>query len=148
MSGRAELVARHVSPDGELVWRIEREVEADGRVVISFGFEGLDWHLHPEFFSANGREPLAIALDVTDDLVSDRSLVVISHWPGRVEYSILDDLEVLVEFKQLEEELGFRFWSGRQVSVDDLKDGKVTYKPLGAQWLAHANHPAPPPTTS
>jgi hypothetical protein len=81
MSERAELVARHVSPDGELVWRIEREVEADGRVVVSFGFEGLDWHLHPEFFLANGREPLAVALDVTEDLVSDSSIVVISRWP-------------------------------------------------------------------
>jgi hypothetical protein len=136
MSERAELVARHVSPDGELVWRVEREVEADGRVVISFGFEGLDWHLHPEFFLANGREPLTIGLEVTDDLVSDRSVVVISRWPEGVEYSIPDSLEVLVDFKHLEEELSFRFWSGRQVSVDDLIDGAVAYKPLGARWFS------------
>ena len=39
MSERAELLARHVSPDGELVWRVERETEADGQVVVSLGFE-------------------------------------------------------------------------------------------------------------
>lgn len=131
MSEAAEILARHVSPDGELVFRVERE---DG--VISFGFEGLTWHLHPDTFEVNGRTPEQVALDVVGDLINDRMVVVIDRSDGQLEYGILETIELEPWVYGVEAPLEFRFWSGRQVARTELLEGTVDYKPLGESWVA------------
>ena len=61
-------IARHQSPDGELVWRVERSDDAAGGAVFSAGFEGGFWHVHPDQLERTG-EPLAVLLKVTDRVV-------------------------------------------------------------------------------
>ena len=135
MSERAELLARHVSPDGQLVWRIERETEASGKVVISFGFEGLDWHLHPDFFEANGRSPEQIADDVTAGVIEDRHVVVIETFPDDpFRMYLLETIEQELELSGTYADLRFRFWSGRSIDRAELLEGTVDYKPLGEKF--------------
>ncbi len=42
----------------------------------------------------------------------------------------MSQLEFEVDFKPLNEEKAFRFWSGRTVTFEELIDGKIAYKPL------------------
>jgi hypothetical protein len=137
MSDRAEVLARHVSPDGELVWRVEREEEANGRIVISFGFEGGPWHLHPESFEAHGRSPEQIASDVTNNLLHDRYVVVTEIRPaGEKEVRLLATIEYELEFSGTYAELRFRFWNGRPVDRAELLEGTVAHTPLEVIWRA------------
>lgn len=131
MSDRAELLARHVSPDGALIWRVERETEPDGRQTVSFGFEGLPWHLHPETFAANGRTAERIALDVTASLIGDRHIVVTRREGGETEHGLLETIELELELWGAYADLEFRFWSGRRVARAELLEGSVIYEPLG-----------------
>jgi len=131
MSEKAEVLARHVSPDGHLVLRAERESEADGRLVYSLGFEGQPWHLHPDFFMKQDERSIEqMTFDLIGDVISDRMLIVIATSPGHRETRIVDTLESEVDYKPIDIGLTFRFWSGRQVSIEDLIDGRVTFKPL------------------
>jgi hypothetical protein len=44
---------------------------------------------------------------------------------------ILDSLETLLDFHKPDESLEFRFWGGRRVSIEELIDGRVAWKPRG-----------------
>jgi hypothetical protein len=140
MAGRAELLARHISPDGALVWRVEREPEPDG--TISFGFEGQDWHLHPDVFEPRGRTPEQVVRDVTADLIEDRYIVVTLRENGSVEHGILETIELELEINGTYADLTFRFWSGRRVDRAKLLEGSVDYKPLGQRL--YVNSPVAP----
>jgi len=136
-----EVVARHVSPDGKLVWRVQRDVTADGNAEYSGGFEGRAWHLHAELMSRGG-DPLANILALTDDLLADRLVIVKGSRPMQdspsetdVAYWLLDELEGEVEFNPNDSMLEFRFWSGRRLSVEDLIDGKVEFLGLSPKYF-------------
>ena len=127
----AEVLARCTSPDGALVFCVERETERDGRAVVSFGFEGLSWHLHPDLFEAQGRSPEQVALDVVGGLINDRLIVVIDRSDDLLEYRILETIESELELSGTNAPLGFRFWSGRGVDRAELLQGSVDYDRLG-----------------
>jgi hypothetical protein len=132
MSDRAELLARHVSLDGALVWRVERETEAEGRVTISCGFEGLPWHLHPDQFEPHGRSAEQIAADLTAGVLGDRHLIVTDGPEGaRIRRWLLTDLELegLAEDSSSSDH-EYRFWSGRRVELAELIAGTVATVPL------------------
>jgi hypothetical protein len=130
MSDHAEVLARYVSRDGELVWRIERQREADESIVISFGFENVPWHLHPELFAAKGRSPKQIADDVTTDLLADRLVILVGRRQGRYEIRLLDDLESAIASKTPDEEFELRVWSGAKLTLEELVDGVANVKML------------------
>ncbi len=125
MTAKAELIARHVSPDGQLVFRIEREEGA-----VSFGFEGLPWHLHPDQIASDETDPVQVAKSFTTDLIEDRYLIVINKFHERTAYRIAFSLEVEIDSKPSEQGLAFRFWSRGAVSVDDLIEEKAVFTPL------------------
>ena len=130
MGDRAEILHRILSPDGLLVWRIEREAEADGRMIISMGFEGLSWHLHPEDFVRRNRTDEEIAADVTTALIGDRLLVLVVRDGDFHEFRLLDDIEQELDAKSNDETWVLRFWSGEAVSIDRLIDREVDYLPV------------------
>ncbi|MDB5538618.1 MAG: hypothetical protein JWQ89_345, partial [Devosia sp.] len=104
----AELVARHVSLDGALHFRIERY--EDGRLAL--GFEESQWHVHSDMLEPKGRSPEQVALALADDLLNDRLVIVIQTGEGDDRYSILDTIEDELEFSGTYARLEFRFWSG------------------------------------
>lgn len=138
MDEAAEVLARHVSPDGELVFRVERESG-----IISFGFEGLVWHLHPDGFDARGRSPERVALDVVDDLISDRMVIVTEYEGGQLRRHILETVQMEIEFVGAQTRLEFRLWSGRPIDRSELLEGSVDYKPLGETWVTALTAAAP-----
>jgi hypothetical protein len=87
--------------------------------------------LHSDSFDRRQRSDREIAGDVTAALLADRLLIMTTEQGDLVEHSLLDDLELQVSLKYLDENWTFRFWSGQSVEVDDLIDGKVVFLPLG-----------------
>ena len=124
-------IARHVSPDGQLVWVVEEYPETEGSHGIAMGFADLPWHTHPDAFDRRGRSDHDIATDVTAAILTDRVLIMTTRYDDVVEHGFLDDLELQVEIKSLDEQWSFRFWSGRQVTIEELIDGTVSYLPFG-----------------
>jgi len=123
-------LSRHVSPDGELVWVVEEYPEQDGSVGIAMGFADLPWHTHPSLFDDRGRSERRIAADVTTAVLTDRVLIMTRRHGDVVEHAFLDDLELRVDLKSLDVQWSFRFWSGQQVTIEELIDGTVTYLPF------------------
>jgi hypothetical protein len=140
MTDRAELLERHVSSDGALIWRVEREPEPDG--TISFGFEGADWHLHPDDFEPEGRTLEQIARDVTADVIENRVIIVTLHENGKIDRYLLETVELELELNGTYADLAFRFWSGRRIERAELLEGSVDYKPLGQ--ILYTRPPAAP----
>ena len=131
-----EVLARHASPDETLTLVVLRQTPPEGDPVLSLGFMEFDWHVHPEFFFANERTPERVLLDIVDDVINDRMILIYQRFAdGLMHPRILDSLEFEVDFYQPGEEWTFRFWSGRVVDLDDLLDGRVRYKPLGGDAL-------------
>jgi hypothetical protein len=138
---RGEVLVRHVSSDGALIWRVEKSLLPDGTAAYVAGFEGLLWHIHPESLDRPGA-PLDRVLAVTDDLLADRMLVIEETWPSTGpddparSLRLMTDLDEEIAFKANDETWRLRFWSGRSVDVDDLIDGKVVYLPLEESGMA------------
>jgi hypothetical protein len=127
----SEVLVEEVSPDGELVLWARRHVEQSGEVVVSIGFGHADWHIHPELFDlCQGKSAEQAARDIVADVVADRMLVVTNSVPGFRQVTIAGPLELELDVLAPNETLEFRFWSGRQVAVEDLIDRKVTYLAL------------------
>ncbi|RYE10335.1 MAG: hypothetical protein EOP22_04620 [Hyphomicrobiales bacterium] len=142
LSGDAsfEILARHVSPDGRLTWRVERYREADGVNGYAAGFEDSFWHIHPDQLQRAGEDEEKLR-GLTADLLADRLVVVVEVWtpPGTEaedqNIRILGDLETEIDFKSNDEKWQLRFWSGAAVEIDDLIDGKVAFLPLDQKLL-------------
>jgi len=135
-------IARHQSPDGELVWRVERSDDAAGGAVFSAGFEGGFWHVHPDQLERTG-EPLAVLLKVTEQLLTDRLIIVeerrpVPDAPGEIslERRPLGNLDFDLQLKENDENWKLRLWSGRVITIEDVIDGKVDYEPLDLKMYA------------
>ena len=128
-----EVLARHTSPDGALTILVQRDTQPGGDSILSLGFEGFDWHVHPgEFYPRDGRSDEEVFLEIVSDVVSDRMIIMLQgHDDGPMWPSILDTVTFEVDFYHPGERWSFRFWSGRTVDVDKLMDGRVKYKPFG-----------------
>jgi len=126
MSPEAEVLARHVSTDGTLTLVVQRLIEADGPLII-LGFEESPWHVHPELFSSE--PPEVVALSLVDDIINDRMVIVVDR-SDDLYISLLDTVEELLELHGALVPLEFRFWSGRRIDRAELLEGSVIYKPF------------------
>jgi len=124
MQGGAELLARHVSPDGALTLRVDRTIEADGAALVTVGFEQSGWHFHPTADEALG---------IVEEVLADRVVILISSVDGRIAYELMDDLEWDVDSKPADVPYRFRTWS-REVTFDELVAGNVPFTPLSQLW--------------
>ena len=128
MAPEVEVLARHVSPDEALTLVVQRLREADGSALILVGFEESDWHVHPELFSSD--PPDAVALGIVDDVINDRMVIVIEYPDGDPYISLLDTIEDVLEYAGTYASIEFRFWSGRRIDRAELLEGSVPYKPF------------------
>jgi hypothetical protein len=119
----SELLARHVSSDGVLTLRVDRELE-DGSPVIIMGFEDSGWHFHPTADEA---------MRIVAEVLADRVVVLCRTVDGRREFELLDELEVEFGSHSADGTYGFRTWS-RPVTFDELAAGVVPYVPLSKLW--------------
>lgn len=120
MDEATETLSRHVSPDGQLTLIVEWVQEADGSLIIVGLLEGDGWHFHPTEQEA---------LRIVDEVLADR--LVIMEWSNgdRREFELMDDLDFEIGQGADGTTYRFRLWS-REVSFEDLADGKVPYTPL------------------
>jgi hypothetical protein len=130
-----EILERHTSPDGLLMLVVIEQPPADGSLepLITVGFEGFDgWHVHPDLWWPNpdGKTWAQIGRDIAKDVTDDAMLIAISTRDGEQSIRLVDRIEDEVDFLQPGERVEYRFWSGRTVSIEDLIDGRVPFKPL------------------
>lgn len=124
MTEAAEVLARHVSPDGQLTLVVERHKKADDALII-IGFpDGGGWHFHPTEQEA---------LRIVDAVLADQ--VVIMQWTSleRSVTELMDDLALEIGTGADDVSYRFRLWS-REVSFEDLVEGKVPHTPLSELW--------------
>jgi len=102
--------AEYVSPDGLLRFIV---VRADDDT--SLGFAGHEWHTHGDLiagsFGVTEREAIA---RFVEDLLGDRSVIAVSRVGGGIRNVwVTDDPASELRYKPAEEEVEFRYWSGR-----------------------------------
>lgn len=138
----AGAIARYVSPDGQLVWRVEVSKSTSGEPVYAAGFEGTFWHVHPDQLRRRG-EPIEVLLTLTEELLADKLVIIEERWPVPdnpeelgLERSLLVDLDFELSVKPNETAWKLRFWSGKVVDVEDLIDGAVAFTPLDQKFFA------------
>jgi hypothetical protein len=105
------LVAEHISPDGTFRFIIRRDDED-----LSLGFSGYVWHTHADLLAeASGApEPVAVARFV-EDLINDRTVIAVSRVGGVIRDAwVTDDPISELRYKPEEEDIEFRYWSGRR----------------------------------
>jgi hypothetical protein len=104
------LDAAHVSPDGILRFVIMRDDDN-----VSLGFDGYVWHTHSDLLAVSYgvSEQTAVARFV-EDLLNDRVIIVVSRVAGSIrDVWVTDDPASELLYKTEEEDIEFRFWSGR-----------------------------------
>lgn len=122
---------REVNPDGRLTLVAERVVGASGETVVVLGFEGLQWHVHPEDLAlCAGLTHEQCAVRIVEDVVSGRMLVATHTSPGFRLVEIAGRLEGGTDFLEPDESLTFQLWDGRAVPAEDIVSGRVRYTPL------------------
>ena len=127
------VLLRRVSPDGALIWLVQRYQDEQGEFDFAFGFESGNsgWHSHPDMLDAPGKSREQVVSEVTDDVTNDRMLIKATVRGDWVEHALLGDLETEVDYLvDVDDQISIRFWSGRSVSFDELIDGAVAYRPF------------------
>ncbi|AZO82107.1 MULTISPECIES: hypothetical protein [unclassified Bosea (in: a-proteobacteria)] len=105
------IVETHIDPTGSLVLAVDR---TDGRL-ISIGFEGFEWHTHPDLLMGEYGPTAEMALEAFKHaLMSDELVIAIIRRGSRMVDVSLPD-EPLSEHESLSEgeTLERRHWSGR-----------------------------------
>lgn len=118
------------SPDGRLTLIADECVNPDGTLGVAIGFNDAPWHIHPPEHIDGTALAQKWARDLVADVINDRMLIVTSRNEEFEEVRLAGSLEFEVDFKDRNESLEFRFWSGQVVSLEDLIDEKVSYLPL------------------
>lgn len=103
--------AEYISPDGLLRFIVELDDDED----VTLGFAGHFWHTHADILAATSGEPEQEAVArFVEDLLTDRSVIAVSRVGGEVrDVRITDDPVTELRDKTEEEEVEFRYWSGR-----------------------------------
>ena len=130
------LVERHVSPDGALVFRIERVSEGAEQGTVAFGFEGQEPHYHPDMFQGHERGDIGVARAVASALINDRMVIVTTYRSGEAVCEILEDMSIERELWAPDDPMDFRFWTGRRIARAELLEGSVDYVPVSTQIFA------------
>ena len=102
--------AEQISPDGLLRFIIERDDED-----VSLGFAGMQWHTHADLLAGACGVSEQEAIDrFVGDLLGDRSVIAVSRVGGVIRDAwVTDDPTSELRYKPEEEEIEFRYWSGR-----------------------------------
>lgn len=100
----------HISPDGMLCFVIEQDADD-----VSLGFSGFSWHTHADIlvgtYGATEREAVA---RFVEGLLKDRMVIALTRVGGVIQdVWITDDPVSELRYKPEEEEIEFRYWSGR-----------------------------------
>jgi hypothetical protein len=105
------LSTEHISPDGLLRFVIERD-EDD----VSLGFSGFSWHTHADLLvGAYGATEQEAVARFVEELLNDRMVIALTRVGGVVQdVSITYDPVVELRYKPEEEDIEFRYWSGRR----------------------------------
>ena len=103
----------HYSPDGLLTLAVQ---PLDGDCAI--GFRGYPWHTHADILaSMKSMNETQAVRQFVDDVLSDRALIAVQFIDGNMhDVWITDDPAKDCEHKQADEEIQFRYWSGRTCS--------------------------------
>ena len=107
----------HVSPDGALILAVETLKGSD----VAIGFRGFPWHTHADILASirSCTEPHAVR-EFVDDVLHDRALIAIQSVDGDIRDAwVTDDPAKDRKYQQPNEQLGFRYWSGRQFVETD-----------------------------
>ncbi len=104
----------HASADGLLTLAVESLKDGD----VAIGFRGYPWHTHADILaSISGmNEPDAVRQFI-DDVLNDRSLIALQIVDDAIhDVWITDDPANDCKYKQSNEKIQFRYWSGRGYS--------------------------------
>lgn len=104
------LVAEHTSPDGILRFIIDQD-DND----LALGFAGYAWHTHADLLAGflGVSEQVAVTCFV-EDLLNDRTIIVVSRIGGTIQdVWVTDDPVSELRYKMENEDIEFRYWSGR-----------------------------------
>ena len=102
---------RYISPDGALTIGVWRDVDD-----YTIGFENYAWHTHADLLAEESQSHEEAIDEFIDSLLHDRVPIVISRKSGTVaDVWITDDPTTEDNYKDENEELEFRFWSGKAV---------------------------------
>lgn len=102
--------AEYISPDGLLRFIIDRD---DGDVYLGFAEYG--WHTHADLLTKYfGESEEEAIVRFVKDLLTDRSVIAVSR-VGEIiqDVWVTDDPVSDLRYKREDEEIEFRYWSGR-----------------------------------
>lgn len=107
---------KHTSADGLLTLAVDALKDGD----VAIGFHGYPWHTHADILaSINSMVETDAVRQFVDDVLYDRSLIAVQMFDGRIhDVWITDDPTKDRKYKQSNEEIQFRYWSGREHSPD------------------------------
>ncbi|MEQ1789607.1 MAG: hypothetical protein ABL857_04105 [Rickettsiales bacterium] len=112
----SSIIKKYISPDDELTFKVIFDGEDITLGFEKTGFEGFGCHTHGDILaSENNKTPKEAANLFIDDLLSDRILIVIRHKENEKEVLFTCTPENELKYKQKDEELEFRFWSGSKI---------------------------------
>lgn len=105
-----QILERHDSPDGLLKFVIGREEDGD----VYLGFQGVGWHTHADILaSSSGLSEDVAVRQFVDLLLTDQTVVAVVRIGGQIrDVWISDDPAKDAKYKQSDETLEFRYWSG------------------------------------
>jgi hypothetical protein len=115
------IIERHTSPDGLLKLIIDL-YEDENLKDFSIGLEEFDSHTHGDLLAESRNLPEKEAIRrFVDEILNDRQIFVVSRIDKKIRnvwWITDDDIESQLKYKSDEEELEFRFWSGKSALPD------------------------------
>ncbi|MFN9364013.1 MAG: hypothetical protein ACK6CE_04325 [Planctomycetota bacterium] len=104
----------HASADGLLTLAVESLKDGD----VAIGFRGYPWHTHADILaSINSMNETDAVRRFIDDVLNDRSLIAMQVIDDAIhDVWITDDPANDRKYMQPNEQIHFRYWSGREYS--------------------------------
>jgi hypothetical protein len=104
----------HTSPDGLLTLAVDALKDGD----VAIGFHGYPWHTHADILaSTDSMDETDAVRQFIDNVLNDRSLIAVQLIDGHIhDVWITDDPANDRKYRQSNEEIQFRYWSGRRYS--------------------------------
>lgn len=106
----------HASADSLLTLAVESLNDGD----VAIGFRGYPWHTHADILaSISSMNETDAVRQFIDDVLNDRSLIAVQIIDDVIlDVWITGDPANDVKYKQSNEEIQFRYWSGRGFSLN------------------------------
>ena len=108
----SSIIKKYISQDNNINFEVIYNIDNTSDTMLSF--EG-SWHTHGDLLSVDNQTPEEATDIFVVDLLSDKILIMVSYIDDKKEVSITDDPESELKYKQENEILEFRFWSGNKI---------------------------------